>query len=243
MDVKVGEFEGPFELLFHLIEKNKIDITDIPIVLLTNQYMDYMKKMPQKDMESMSEFILMAATLLEIKSKMLLPVKEKEEEEVIDPRQELVNKLIEYKRAKLLAKLLEEQMRENLITKKPETSIINLCSKQVEIPMEEILGDISLEKLFLTFEEVILRKKLKVDKVRAGFNSVKKDEFTIESKTIFILNLLALNSAIVFNEIFTVEASKSELITTFLAMLELIKVKKIKITQENNFDDILIEVA
>ena len=99
--VKLEVFEGPLDLLLHLIEKNKVDIYDIPIVLITEQYLDYVSKMDTKDMDVMSEFLVMAATLVRIKSKMLLPVEEEEEEEFEDPRQELVERILEYKMYKL----------------------------------------------------------------------------------------------------------------------------------------------
>ena len=97
LQVKLEVFEGPLDLLLHLIEKNKVDIYDIPIVTITQQYLDYMKQMNTTDMDLMSEFLVMAATLVRIKSKMLLPVEETEEEEPEDPRQELVERLLEYK--------------------------------------------------------------------------------------------------------------------------------------------------
>jgi segregation and condensation protein A len=96
--VKLEVFEGPLDLLLHLIEKNKIDIYDIPIALITEQYMDYLKEMEKQDLDNMSEFLVMAATLLKIKSRMLLPQEETDEEEPEDPRQELVERLLEYKK-------------------------------------------------------------------------------------------------------------------------------------------------
>ena len=107
--VKLEVFEGPLDLLLHLIEKNKVDIYDIPIVLITEQYLDYVSKMDTKDMDVMSEFLVMAATLVRIKSKMLLPVEEEEEEEFEDPRQELVERILEYKMYKYASYELKDR--------------------------------------------------------------------------------------------------------------------------------------
>ena len=105
LQVKLEVFDGPLDLLLHLIEKNKVDIFDIPIVLITEQYLDYVRKMDTKDMDVMSEFLVMAATLVKIKSKMLLPAEEEEQEEEEDPRQELVERLLEYKMYKYALKI------------------------------------------------------------------------------------------------------------------------------------------
>jgi segregation and condensation protein A len=132
--VKLEAFEGPLDLLLHLNDKNKINIYDIPIVTITEQYMEYIKAMEEKDLEIMSEFLVMAATLLRIKSQMLLPVEVKEEEEVVDPRQELVERLLEYKMYKYVSyELKDKQMDAQLLMFKPSTIPSEISDYKEEI--------------------------------------------------------------------------------------------------------------
>ncbi len=241
MEIKIGEFEGPYELLFHLIEKNKIDIKDIPIAFIAEQFIQYVEQMQSKNMNELSDFILMTATLLEIKSKMLLPVKEVDEKGVeIDPREELVERLLEYKRAKNFANLLKEQAVNEVFARNPEKNVISALSKHYSVGVEEILGDVTLKELTKIFNTVILRMDNKVDKVRKDFNSIKKDEYTIENRTEYILKKLENIKKISFVALFIETSSKSEKVTTFLAVLELIKIKKITVEQDNIFEDIII---
>ncbi len=241
MEIKVGEFEGPFELLFHLIEKNKIDIKDIPISFITEQFILYVDQMKKKSMNELSEFILMTATLLEIKSKMLLPVKDVNENgEEIDPREELVERLEEYKRAKSLANLLKEQAIKEVVSKEPEKNVIRSLSKHYNVGCDVLLENISIEDLADIFNTVILRMDNRLDKIRMGFSAIKKDEFTIENRSDFIINRLNNYSNISFISLFVDTSTKSEKVTTFLAVLELMKMKRIVVKQSNIFDDIII---
>lgn len=239
MHIKLEVFEGPFDLLFHLIEKNKLDIYDIPISSLTDQYMQYLETLESDDMESLSEFLLMAATLLEIKSKMLLPAAAADEEEA-DPRDELVSRLLEYKYYKELANIFDERQyfSEQIYFKKPDESSFNY--ERPEVKLTEILDGINHDALYKIFKDVLNRQELKIDKIRSGFNSVVKDLYTVEDKINHIKNLLFLKPEIRFSEIFRENSSKSEKITTFLAMLELIKMKQITVFQDNIFADIFL---
>ncbi len=241
MEIKVGEFEGPYELLFHLIEKNKIDIRDIPIAFIADQFIQYVEEMQSKNMNELSEFILMTATLLEIKSKILLPVKEVDEKgEEIDPRAELVERLLEYKRAKNFANLLKEQAINSVYAKNPEKNVIMTLSKNYNTSVDSLLGEVTLHDLTKIFNTVVLRMDSKVDKIRKDFNSIKKDEYTIENRTEYILRKLENLKNISFISLFVDTATKSEKVTTFLAVLELIKIKKITVEQDNIFEDIII---
>ncbi len=241
MDIKVGEFEGPYELLYHLIEKNKIDIKDIPIALITEQFIEYVEQLKDKSMNELSEFILMTATLLEIKSKMLLPVKETNElGEEIDPREELVERLIEYKRAKSFANLLKEQAIREVVSREPEKNVIKTLTKHYDVGADVLLSNVSLEELAKIFNTVILRMDNRFDKIRMDFNSITKDEFTVENRTDYILNKLIKNNKISFISLFRDTSTKSEKVTTFLAVLELMKTKKITVIQDNVFEDITI---
>lgn len=239
INIKLKTFEGPFDLLYHLIEKNQIDIYDIPISELTDQYLEYIAKMNTVDLDLMSEFLLMASTLIEIKSKMLLPqIKNKDIVEE-DPRDELVNKLIEYKKFKSVAEQFAS-IQENefkIFFKNP--NLIQLDS--TEYSVEDSLKSVTLVDILIAFENVIKRKEKKLDKVRSKFNSVQKDLYTIEDKSEYILNLLELTSELKFNEIFRQDADKIEIVVTFLALLELIKLNKIFIYQKDLFDDIILK--
>lgn len=244
MDIKIDKFEGPFELLYHLIEKNKIEITDIPIAFITDKFIlhvDEMKKNGNNDMDYISEFIVMIATLLEIKSKMLLPVKEVNEQGIeIDPREELVSRLIEYKRAKSVAILLKEQSIYGSFSRLPEKTVISSFKKYDGENIDKTLGDLSLYELKNIFETVVLRSKQRVDLVRKDFNSVKKDEFTVKDKENLILKKVSSNKNVTFISLFDENSSKSEKITTFLAVLELIKVRLVTVVQLSIFDEIII---
>ena len=243
LQIKLEEFEGPLDLLLKLIDKNKIDIYDIPISRLTDDYLYYIKSKNIADMDEMSQFIIMASTLLEIKSKMLLP-KDKDEQtnEEIDPREELVKKLIEYKKYKIIAQKLSntEVFAEKVIFKNPDMEAINTIKINIEPTAKEILDGITLKDLYNAFEEVLKRKELKIDKIRSEFKSVTKALYNINDKIIYIKDLIILNKKISFNKIFEESSSKAEVVVTFLAILELIKTKDIKVVQENIFDEIII---
>lgn len=246
IEFKLETFEGPLDLLFHLIEKNKIDIYDIPIGEITNQYMMYISDLSNKNMDNMSEFLLMAATLIEIKSNMLLPkVPLSDNEEENDPREELVRKLIEYKKVKMAAEIFDEkqQFAEVYLFKAPDSEIIDKIRENQPKEISEILDGIDLVMLYQAFRDVLKRQDIKKDKIRGGFNSVKRDLFTVEDKIQYISDLLFLKKEFKFSDAFKKDASKQEIVTTFLAVLELIKIKKIIVKQNNNFDDIFISGA
>lgn len=174
IDIKLDVFEGPLDLLLHLIEKNKVSIYDIPIVEITNQYMEYIREMEKSySMESMSEFLVMAATLLKIKSKMLLPQPEKEEEE--DPREELVRRLTEYKIYKYAAEELKDlSVDAQKVFFKPETVPEEIKHYEEPIRPGEIVGDVTLEKLNQIFRMVMRRKKIEKTRYEAILERFKK---------------------------------------------------------------------
>ena len=241
--VKTESFEGPLDLLYHLIEKHEIDIYDIPIALLADQYMEALQTMQRPDMDSMSEFILMAARLLEIKSRMLLPAPPKtDEEEEEDPRAELVRKLIEYKRFKTAAEDLREYERRGaLVFYKPADESLpfaELYARQVDVG--EVLDGVTMDALYAAFEEVMKRRELKTDKIRSGFGAVEKDRYTVEEKQAHIRNLIRLYKTVTFDEIFAPGARKMEKVVTFLALLELIRRNAVVIAQEELFGRIVL---
>ncbi len=240
-NIKLQAFEGPFDLLFHLIEKNEIDIYDIPINEITDQYIAYIKAMEHLDLEITSEFLVMAATLLEIKSKMLLPVEVVEhvqlEFEELDPRHELVRRLLEYKKYKLVAEVFKEK--EDVSKKlyfKPREEIIFEVEEVVK-PLENL----EMDDLLKALEKIFTGKNIRI-KEKNTFHQMQRDAFTIEEKINEIINLLSHKQTLKFSKLFATLGSRNEIITTFLALLELIKLKQVSVQQDLCFMDIDIKL-
>ena len=241
LSVKLEAFEGPLDLLLHLIDKNKIDIYDIPIVMITEQYMEYIKAMETEDMNVMSEFLLMAATLLDIKCKMLLPKEVDEEGEEEDPRAELVQKLLEYKMYKYMSfELKDRQFNAEKNMYKEPTIPEEILQHQEPLDYSVLLGDMNLQKLHKIFKETVKRKEDKVDPIRSQFGKIEKDEINLDEKTAYIESYVAQNGKMSFRDLLEKQNSKMEVIVTFLVILELMKVGVIQIEQNDIFDDILI---
>lgn len=239
--VKLDVFDGPLDLLLHLIEKNKIDIFDIPIVEITGQYMDIITQMENKDMDIMSEFLVMAATLLKIKSKMLLPKEKKEDGEEEDPREELVERLLEYKTFKYAAfelKDLQLDASKQLFRKADLPDEIALYKEEVNT--SELLSGITLNKLQMVFNSVMKKQIDKIDPVRSKFGQIKKEAISLEERVAYIEDYAASHGKFSFRAMLEDNASKTMVIVTFLGILELMKAGKLEIVQENIFDDILI---
>lgn len=188
--VKLQVFEGPLDLLLHLIDKNKIDIYDIPIVEITRQYMEYIREMERTDLNIMSEFLLMAATLLDIKSKMLLPKEVNEEGEEEDPRQELVEQLLQYKLYKYMSyELRDREMDSDRVLFK-EAAIPQEVQEYTEpVNLDELLGDLDLRRLNQIFQEVMRKKADKMDPVRSKFGTIEKEEVTLSDKMSYVEGL------------------------------------------------------
>lgn len=235
INVKLEAFEGPLDLLLHLIEKAELDIYNIPIAEITDQYLNYLDMMETHDLEISSEFLLMAATLLEIKSKMLLPNPKSEEEgaDSVDPREELILKLIEYKKYKEASLELKDKMGiyAKVFYKDPE-------------PIEEYISDVALmsnispDMLYFSFRNILLKKE---SNMKNGFREIYRDVITIEDKINLINKLLAGRPSFYFDDLFVSCYNKYEIIVTFLAMLELLKRRSLLIEQERNYARILIK--
>lgn len=239
--VKLQIFEGPLDLLLHLIEKNKVDIYDIPIVEITAQYLEYIKAMETEDMNVMSEFLVMAATLLEIKCRMLLPKEVDEEGEEIDPRTELVQKLLEYKMYKYMSYELKDRQVDAARTLFREKNLPKeVADYRPPVDMKELLGDADLAKLQSLFKMVMKRQEDKIDPVRSRFGNIEKDEVDMDAKTDYVERFLQVHKTFSFRELLERQRSKMEIIVTFLVILEMMKLGKISIVQENTFDDIII---
>ena len=239
--VKLEAFEGPLDLLLHLIEKNKIDIYDIPIVEITEQYLDYIKQMETEDMNVMSEFLVMAATLIDIKCRMLLPKEVNEEGEEEDPRAELVQKLLEYKMCKYMSMELRDRQvdaarnfyREQLL---PD----EVAAYRPPLDYEQLLGDITLNKLHEIFKSVVRKQEDKIDPIRSQYGKIEKDEIDMDMKTLYVEAYAKEHRSFSFRKLLEKQRSRAELIVTFLIILELMKTGKICIRQDNIFDDIMI---
>ncbi len=242
--VKLQVFEGPLDLLLHLIDINKIDIYDIPISLITDQYLTYIQQMEKQDMEIMSEFLVMAATLLRIKSKMLLPVEKEPEEEPEDPRQELVERLLEYKMYKYAAgELKDMQMNAAKALYKPTTMPKGLKYEEPPVDLDALVGDMNLDKLHLIFKSVMKRANDKVDPIRSKYGKIEQEEINLADKMSEIEGFARKKRKFSFRQLLEKQKTKMNAIVTFLAILELMKNGKIQILQENLFDDILIDVV
>lgn len=232
--VKLRIFEGPLDLLLYLIKKNELDIYDIPIAEITRQYLDYLEMMQELNLEIAGEFLVMAATLLYIKSKMLLPQEEVSLEDEIpeeDPREELVQRLLEYKKFRQAALLLKER----------EDQSSQVFRRFVSIPEEEL----EFEEEFKGFEASIFDLLSAFSKVlqslpREDLGLMLEEEHSLEEKMEFILSLLNQKGVIYFNNIWTRIRSRLEAVVFFLALLELIRMKKILVRQFGLFGEIKI---
>lgn len=242
MTVKLQVFEGPLDLLLHLLDKNKVNIYDIPIVEITKQYMEYIAEMKRRDLNVLSEFLVMAATLIDIKSKMLLPASCQEDEEEEDPRNELVQQLLEYKMYKCMAyELKDRQMDACKVMFKEPTIPDEVLAYEEPLNMEELVSDVSLAKLNEIFKSIMKKQVDKIDPIRSKFGKIEKEEVSLEDKMVYLENYALNHSHFSFRNLLEAQCSKVDIIVTFLAILELMKVGKIFISQENIFDDIHID--
>ncbi|MDU1321674.1 MAG: segregation/condensation protein A [Clostridium botulinum] len=240
LNIKIHNFDGPFDLLLHLIKKNKMEIYDVSIYEITNQYLQYLNRMEELDLEITSEFIVMAATLIEIKSKYLLPkVEEEKEEEENDPQKELLDKLLEYKKFKAAAEFFKtrQKISGTSFSKKPE--IIEVKNK--ETTTEELLKDVTMLSLYNTYNDLINKYSNKMNENVEFKGEIQLDKYKIEDKIEYIGKKISSKEKWLFSDFIKECSCKMEIVVTFLAILELIKLKTIQVYQSNNFNDIHIE--
>ena len=246
IELKLQAFEGPLDLLLHLIEKNKVSIYDIPIALITEQYMEYIDAMTQKQlqMDVMSEFLVMAATLLDIKSRMLLPAEKDEEGEEIDPREELVRQLLEYKTYKYMSFELRE--RENTAqgvwVRRP--SIPRQVQKYREpVDPDEVLdkAGVTLRGLYGIFQEVMKRREDLRDPVRSGFGRIEKQQIDAQEAILYIERFIMNRRHCTFRSLLMLREGRMYTVVAFLTILELMKRGRVYVTQDDNFGEIRIE--
>ena len=241
ISVKLNVFEGPLDLLLHLIDKNKIDIYDIPIVEITDQYMEYLHSMEKEDLGVMSEFLVMAATLLDIKCKMLLPKEINEEGEEEDPRAELVQKLLEYKMYKYMSyELKDRQIEGDMVLYKEPTIPEEVKNYEEPVDLDALLDGLTLAKLNQIFQDVMKKQGDKIDPLRSKFGKIEKEEVTLPEKLDFVEGYARQHKKFSFRSLLKTQSSKTQIVVTFLAILEMMKTGKIRIEQEQPFEDIMI---
>lgn len=231
---KINEFEGPLDLLLHLIKQSEMDIMDIEIVKLTDQYLDYINNMEKFNLNVASEYLVLASTLTYLKSKALLPKKEEddEDEEYSETKEELINRLLEYKRYKEVTNAFKvlEDARSNIYTKTPS----NL--KEYKENSIQLSDDITIEDLVKAFKKYLERKELS----KPLQTKVTTREISITERRHSIKNILREKKKVEFFDLFE-EFSKPYVVVTFLSILEMAKEKELVIKQENNFEKIYCE--
>ena len=240
--VKLQVFEGPLDLLLHLIEKNKIDIYDIPIVEITSQYMEYIRQMEREDLNVMSEFLVMAATLLDIKCRMLLPKEVNEEGEEEDPRAELVEQLLQYKMYKYMSyELRDRQIDADQYFYREEDIPGEVKSYVPAVDLDSLLADVTLVQLRKIFKEVMRRQEEKIDPVRSKFGKIEKEEVPLPDKLLYVEAYARTHKKFSFRTLLEKQKSKMHVVVTFLAVLELMKTGMIRVCQEEICGEILID--
>ncbi|MGB8955226.1 MAG: segregation/condensation protein A [Tumebacillaceae bacterium] len=241
LKLKLQSFEGPLDLLLHLIDKGEYEITDIPVAVITEQYLSYLEAMQVLNLEIASEFLVMASQLLAMKSGMLLPRPIEldvplidYDDEMIDPRQALMERLIEYKKFKQLADDLKdrEEERNRVFTRPPE----NLSAYLPDVEPNPVEG-VSLFDLLDAFRKVL--HKAQPDEYIAG---IQREELSVDGRMDEIMGRMAFSGGrIGFSELFGAYRKRTEIVTTFLALLELMKKKQVRCIQDRLFDEIVIE--
>lgn len=233
IEIKIDEFEGPLDLLLHLIKESKMDIMNLKIEIITDQYLDYIHKMEQLNLDIASSYLVMAAELIEMKSRLLLPRQTEEEQEEEDPKETLVNRLIEYQRYKDLTKefkLLEEE-RQQIFTKTPENI-------REYLPEVEVISstNVTLNDLLEAFQRFLERQK----ENQPLETKVTKKEFSVEERRVTIRHILKTKKKVKFLDLFEV-LTKEYVVVTFLAILEMARQNELLITQDSNFGEIVCE--
>ena len=242
-EVKIDAFQGPIDLLWHLLQKDELEIYDVKIAEITEQYLDYIATMQRLDLDVASEFLIMAARLMEIKAQTLLPSQDDDDGDEEDPRQKLVERLLEYKKYKDLATELREFEQEQ---RKSYTRNVAPLLSELEFEEESPLEDIKLDEFVAAFEDVLSKKKQrkqeeKDDEAKTEISHLEPEDITIKEQKGYIMQqVVKLDGEATLWQIFSKLESKLEIIVTFMALLELIKIKEVEVEQESNFTEIKI---
>ena len=232
--IKIDNFEGPLDLLCHLIDKNKMNIYDINLSQITDQYIEYLKEQEKLNLEIASEFLVMASTLLYLKSKNLLPKQEEEEEEITE--EELIRRIIEYKKFKEISKVLKQNYLEysNRYYKLPE---------EIELPKQKIEKDYDKDVIPDIYKNVIEKNEQKINQNAKNIKKIAiTDNYTVASKVRQMFKVLVKQKSFIFNKLFSLKKhNKQEVVTAFSGLLELSRRSKVETDQEELFGDILVK--
>ncbi len=235
-EVKIDNFEGPLDLLLHLIKESKVDIWEISIADIAEEYLAYIQRMEDLNLDIASEYLVMASELIEMKSRMLLPRQEKEttEEEEEDPKERLIRRLVEYQKYKEVTKNFKELefLRQEFYTKAPDN--LKEYVEEGVVPS----SDVTLEDLMVAFQKFLNRKELE----KPLQTTVTKKEITVEERRKSIRDILSRKKRVDFFELFEV-VTREYIVVTFLAILEMAKKQELLIKQESDFSEIMIEVV
>lgn len=232
--IKIDNFEGPLDLLCHLIDKNKMDIYDIKINEIADQYIEYLNQMEEMNLDIASEFIIMASTLIYLKSKSLLPKQEEAEEELTE--EELIQRIIEYKKYKEIIKKLKVNYQEN--------SKLYLGTREnIELPKQEIEKEYEKDLIPNLYKTLLEKNEEKINKNAENIEKIAiTDNYTVTSKVKEMFKALIKNNKFVFNKLFSLkEHNKQEVVTAFSGLLEMSKRDKVNTKQEDLFKDIIVE--
>lgn len=232
--IKIENFEGPLDLLCHLIEKNKMDIYDIHLNEITDQYIQYLNEMEKMNLEIASEFVVMASTLLYLKSKNLLPKQQEEEEELTE--EELIGRIIEYKKFKEISKVLRQDYIEN-------GNRYYKIQENIELPKQKLEKDYDSVVIPKIYKELIERNRVKINQNAKNIEKIALVEnYTVASKVKEMFKVLVKQKRFVFNKLFSLNKhNKQEVVTAFSGLLEMSRRKKVETTQEELFGDITVE--
>lgn len=232
--IKLQNFEGPLDLLCHLIDKNKMNICDIKISEITDQYIEYLNKMEQMNLEITSEFLVMASTLLYLKSKSLLPSIEEDEKEISE--EELIRRIIEYKKYKEISKKLNEYYKEN------SKRFFKLPDK-IELPKQKLELEYSKDIIVQLYKDAIDRNSKRLNQNAKNIEKIAiVENYTVSSKVKEMLKVLIKQKKFIFNKLFSIKKkNKQEVVTAFSGLLELSRRSKVSTNQEELFGNILVE--
>ena len=232
--IKIDNFEGPLDLLCHLIDKNKMDIYDIKINEIADQYIEYLNQMEEMNLDIASEFIIMASTLIYLKSKSLLPKQEEAEEELTE--EELIQRIIEYKKYKEIIKKLKVNYEEN-------SKIFLGAQEQIELPKKRIEKEYDKDLIPNLYKTLLEKNEEKINKNAENIEKIAiTDNYTVTSKVKEMFKALIKNNKFVFNKLFSLkEHNKQEVVTAFSGLLEMSKRDKVNTKQEDLFEDIIGE--
>ncbi len=232
--IKIDNFEGPLDLLCYLIDKNKMNIYDVNLTEITEQYIEYLNAMEQLNLEIASEFIVMASTLLYLKSKKLLPKQEEEEEEITE--EELIRRIIEYKKFKEISKVLKENY-------KIYSNRIFKAQEDIKLPKQKLEKDYEQNMIPEIYKLLVERNSVKINQNAKNIEKIALvDKYTVAEKVKQMYKILAKQKRFVFNKLFTVKKhEKQEIVTAFSGLLEMSRRSKVETNQDKIFGDIMVQ--